>query len=78
MGVSRNVRDFFDSMLQQAAAVAYRACTEETGIIAGEVSMEPGSVSGGCKRVYTGVADTRYLSTYLMRRARRNIHFAHV
>ena len=26
-------------------------------------------------RVYTGVADTRYLLIYLLRRARRNLHF---
>ena len=26
-------------------------------------------------RVYTSVADTRYLSIYLLRRARRNLHF---
>ena len=26
-------------------------------------------------RIYTGVADTRYLSIYLLRRARRNLHF---
>ena len=37
--------------------------------------MTPGSVSG-VGRVYTGVADTRYLSIYLLRRVRRNhLHF---
>ena len=40
-----DVRDFFDSM-RKAAAVAYGKGTEETGIIAGEVSMAPSSISG--------------------------------
>ena len=29
----------------------------------------------GAARVYTGVAETRYLSVCLLRRARRNVHF---
>ena len=37
-------------------------------------SMAPGFVSV-VGTVYTSVADTRYLSIYLLRRARRNVHF---
>ena len=39
------------------------------------MSMAPGSASGGCKGIHRCVADTRYLSIYLLRRARRNVHF---
>ena len=35
--------------------------------------MAPGSVSGGY--TLSGIADTRYLSIYRLRRARRNLHF---
>ena len=37
--------------------------------------MTPGAVGGGVARVHTGVADTRYLSIYLLRRARKNLYF---
>ena len=37
--------------------------------------MAPGSASGGCKGIHRCVADTRYLSIYLLRRASRNLHF---
>ena len=36
--------------------------------------MASGAVSG-CARVYTGVADTRYLSVYVLRTARGNLRF---
>ena len=29
----------------------------------------------GVRRIHTGVADTRHLSIYLLKRARRNLHF---
>ena len=37
--------------------------------------MAPGPVSGGCKGICTGLADTRHLSINLLRRARGNLHF---
>ena len=53
MRVSSNVRDFFDSGIQDMTYVQKQ--------VAGEVSIAPGAVSHLVivARVYTGVADTR-------------------
>ena len=47
-----------------------RNCQE----VAGEVSLAPGSVSGGCEGICTGLADTRHLFINLLRSARGNLH----
>ena len=43
--------------------------------VAGEVSVAPGADNVVVARVYTGVAYTRYLSVYLLRRTTRNLRF---
>ena len=51
--VSSNVRDFFDSMLQQQWWRTVHVQKKLlTGLVAGEVSMAPGSVSGGWKGIH--------------------------
>ena len=53
--------------------VAYGTCTETCSR---RDEMAPGTDgSVAVAKVYTGVADTWYISVYLLRRARRKLHF---
>ena len=59
--------------------MAYRTCKEEGS---GQGTMTPGAVISGwfswwifVARVYTDVEDTWYLSTFMLRKAIRNLRF---